>query len=92
MDFPALRLRRLRATEALRALVQETRLAPAQLIQPFFIYPGKGMAKPIRSMPGQFQLSVDQALNEIDAAAKAGVRWIMLFGIPARKDPLGSEA
>lgn len=92
MEFPALRLRRLRRTDALRALVQETHLAAAQLIQPFFICPGKGVVKPIRSMPGQFQLSVDQAMNEIDVAAKAGVRWIMLFGIPARKDAVGSEA
>ncbi len=92
MEFPALRLRRLRRSEALRSLVQETHLAAAQLIQPFFICPGKGVVKPIRSMPGQFQLSVDQAVNEIDAAAKAGVRWIMLFGIPARKDAVGSEA
>ncbi len=92
MDFPALRLRRVRRSEALRALVQETRLAPAQLIQPFFICPGKGVVKPIRSMPGQFQLSVDQALNEISMAVKAGVRWAILFGIPAHKDAVGSEA
>lgn len=92
MEFPNLRLRRLRQSDAFRSLVQETRLVPAQLIQPFFVCPGEGVARPIAAMPGQAQLSPDRVVEEARRAFERGVRWTILFGIPASKDPLGREA
>ena len=92
MEFPDLRLRRLRRTGALRALVQETRLTPAQLIQPLFVCPGEKVSHPIASMPGQAQMSCDRAVSEARACFDAGIRWFILFGIPEHKDPEGSGA
>ncbi|TPW18203.1 MAG: porphobilinogen synthase, partial [Elusimicrobia bacterium] len=85
-------MRRLRATPALRALVRETRLSPADFILPLFIRPGKGERRPIGSMPGHFQYSVDEAVKAAKEAAKAGVPGVILFGIPERKDPLARGA
>ncbi len=92
MPFPQERPRRLRRTEALRGLVRETTLAPDDLILPLFATPGEKLRKPVVSMPGVFQLSVDEIVAEAQAAYEAGVRSVILFGIPTRKDPTGSSA
>jgi porphobilinogen synthase len=92
MEFPATRLRRLRATPALRSLVRETRLEPGALIYPLFICEGEGVRRPISSMPGVFNLSIDEALKEVEAAASLGLGGLLLFGIPNEKDELGSGA
>src|SRR5512146_997786 len=84
------RPRRLRATSALRAMVRETELNAADFIYPLFVRHGTGRSE-IRSMPGIFQLSVDEAVREAEAARNAGVSAIILFGIPAEKDPVGLE-
>jgi porphobilinogen synthase len=92
MAFPIDRPRRLRKTEALRALVRETQLDPADLILPLFAVPGRGVKKPISSMPGVSQLSVDAVVEEARAAFKLGVRGVILFGIPDVKDEEGTSA
>src|SRR5580765_2556758 len=86
MNFPAVRMRRLRRTEALRRLVRETRLAPSELIYPLFLCPGEGVRKAISSMPGVFNLSIDEALKEAAECAKLGLGGLLLFGLPAEKD------
>ncbi len=91
MGFPVQRLRRLRRTEALRSLVRETALSPADLIFPMFVRPGKKIRQEIASMPGQYNLSVDEAVAEAQEAKSLGVPAVLLFGIPAAKDPLGSS-
>ncbi len=91
MPFPATRLRRLRRTPALRALVRETTLLPGELIYPLFIVHGEGVRTPIASMPGVCQLSVDQAVAEGQEVAALGLAGVLLFGIPATKDATGSE-
>jgi len=90
--FPEHRMRRLRRTPQLRKMVRETRLAPEQFIYPIFVCPGTGVKKPIASMPGQFQLSVDQAVEVLGQAQDVGVASTILFGIPSTKDAVGSEA
>ena len=92
MGFPLHRPRRLRATDALRRLVRETRLSVDHLILPLFVVHGKGVRREIGSMPGVFQLSVDQILLEIKEIRDLGIPGVILFGIPARKDETGSEA
>jgi porphobilinogen synthase len=92
MSFPENRPRRLRRTPALRRLVRETTLAPDNFIYPLFVVPGQDVRREISSLPGQFHLSVDQTVKEAEAAWKLGVPAVMLFGIPARKDDVGSEA
>lgn len=91
-EFPALRLRRLRRTPALRALVRETRLTPERLLCPLFVRPGHGVREPIPSMPGQSRLSVDELVAEGRALADLGIGGVMLFGLPESKDPLGTGA
>ncbi|MEF3275642.1 MAG: porphobilinogen synthase [Chloroflexus sp.] len=91
LPTPVQRPRRLRISPALRDLVRETRLTPAQLIAPIFVRHGQNLRIPIGSMPGQYQLSPDQAAQEAAALAERGIRAVLLFGIPARKDPCGSE-
>src|SRR6185503_5418202 len=86
------RPRRLRRTEALRAMVRETRLAPEQLVQPFFVCPGEGVRREISSMPGVFNLSVDLAVEAALGAHRAGVGGVILFGLPESKDAEGSGA
>jgi porphobilinogen synthase len=86
MDFPLIRMRRTRRTEALRSLVRETRLAPSQLIYPLFLCPGEGVRKEISSMPGVFNLSVDEAVKEAEEAAQLGLGGLLLFGLPEAKD------
>ena len=92
MAFPIHRMRRLRATEALRSLVRETRLAPSQFILPLFVCTGEGIKRPISSMPGNAQLSVDQLVIECEEAARLGIGGVILFGIPESKDELASGA
>ena len=92
MAFPANRLRRLRRTETLRALVRETRLTPESLVYPLFICPGNGIRKEVRSMPGVFNLSVDEAVNEVRATRALGVLSIILFGLPEKKDEVATGA
>jgi len=89
---PRPRLRRLRALPRLRDLVRETRLHRDDLIQPLFVCPGAGVRMEIGALPGQYRLSVDQAVEECRALADLGVPGVILFGIPERKDPQGSEA
>jgi porphobilinogen synthase len=84
------RPRRLRATSALRAMVRETELNPRDLIYPLFVRHGAGRSQ-IKSMPGVFQLSVAEAVREAAAAASLGVPAVILFGLPAHKDPVGLE-
>ncbi len=92
--FPALRLRRLRGSAGMRALVRETALAADQFVYPLFVVPGTGLRRPIASLPGQFHLSPDAAAAEASAAAGEGVRCFLLFGQPpaGRKDAQGSGA
>ena len=87
----ALRPRRLRRSASLRALVRETVLGPADLIYPLFVRHGQQVQRPIRSMPGQFQWSVDTLLGEVKSAHALGIRAVVLFGIPEIKDACGSE-
>jgi len=92
MAFPANRLRRLRRTETLRTLVRETRLTPESLVYPLFICAGSGIRKEVRSMPGVFNLSVDEAVNEVRATRALGVLSIILFGLPEKKDEVATGA
>jgi len=85
-------MRRTRRTEALRSLVRETRLQPGQLIYPLFICPGEGVRKEISSMPGVFNLSVDEAVKEAEEAAQLGLGGLLLFGLPESKDEQGTGA
>lgn len=89
--FPTARPRRLRRTSALRRMVSETSLSMSDVIYPMFVRPGVGQQIPIRSMPGLHQWSIDRLLGEIDEVAELGVSAVMLFGIPERKDSIGSE-
>jgi porphobilinogen synthase len=91
-SFPEYRPRRLRRTEPLRRLIQETRLAPAQLVLPLFVRSGSKVRHPVGSMPGVFQLSVDEMLRELDEASEEGVGGVILFGLPDSKDATGSSA
>src|SRR5574342_1424261 len=92
MPFPQERPRRMRRTEALRRMVRETTLAPDDLIWPLFAVPGKKVRNPVKSMPGVFQLSVDELAAEAQAGWEAGVRSVILFGVPEKKDAVGSGA
>src|ERR1035437_6607433 len=86
MNFPATRLRRLRRTEAMRSLVRETHLHPGALIYPLFLCPGEGVRKEVSSMPGVFNLSIDEAVKEAAACAALGLGGLLLFGLPEKKD------
>ncbi len=88
---PMLRPRRLRTSATLRSLVRETILTPADFIAPLFVRHGSGIRQPIKSMPGQFQLSIDQAVIEAAELAARGIPAVILFGIPDQKDACGSE-
>jgi len=92
MAFPVNRPRRLRRNETIRRMVRETRLSPDNLIQPYFVCPGRGVSKPISSMPGVAQMSVDNVVAAARDAFAAGVPATILFGLPERKDAVGSEA
>jgi porphobilinogen synthase len=86
------RPRRLRRSEAIRSLVRETRLTADCFLYPLFVCEGESVRRPVASMPGVFQLSVDEAVKEAEAAHADGVRGVLLFGLPAHKDPIGSLA
>ncbi|MDX1449056.1 MAG: porphobilinogen synthase, partial [Acidimicrobiia bacterium] len=91
-EFPISRSRRLRRSAPLRRQVAETRLHPASFVLPLFAVPGRGVEKPIGSMPGHAQLSVDRLVPVVKEAAAAGVGGVILFGIPDSKDDTGSQA
>src|ERR1017187_5860681 len=92
MRFPIYRPRRLRQSPQLRALVRETELSVGDLVAPLFVREGSRLRKPIKSMPGQFQLSVDELVKESERIAKLGVPAVILFGIPDKKDDKASGA
>jgi porphobilinogen synthase len=85
-------MRRLRRTESLRALVRETAVTPGDLIYPLFLCPGEGVRRPVGSMPGVFNLSIDEAVREAEEAARLGLGGLLLFGLPESKDEQGSGA
>jgi porphobilinogen synthase len=86
------RFRRLRRTEALRALVRETRLSPSDFVYPLFVTHGEDVREEISSMPGQYHLSLDQLAREADELRSLGIPAVLLFGLPVEKDEVGSEA
>jgi porphobilinogen synthase len=92
MSFPIDRPRRLRRTETLRRLVQETGLSVDDLVQPLFVVPGENVRKPITTLPGQYHLSVDRAVEEAVRIRNLGVPAVILFGLPQYKNPSGSGA
>src|SRR5258708_15956023 len=92
MGFPDTRLRRLRGTDALRSLIRETRLTPESFVYPLFVCPGEGVRKPIGSMPGVFNLSVDEAVREASQAYAVGIKALILFGLPEAKDEVATGA
>lgn len=91
-NFPAYRPRRLRQSETLRQLVRETWLNPRQLVMPYFVRHGSNARVAISAMPGNFQLSPDELVKEVAKAYEAGIRAVLLFGIPEKKDEIASEA
>src|SRR5262249_10875070 len=92
MQFPEYRARRTRRNEAFRRMVRETRLSVDNFIYPLFVVPGKGVKKEVPSMPGQHNLSVDKAVESAKEAWDLGIPSVLLFGIPEKKDAVGSEA
>src|SRR5580658_7125941 len=92
MNFPATRMRRLRSSEAMRQLVRETHLWPGALVYPLFLCPGEGIRREIGSMPGVFNLSIDEAVKEAEACAALGLGGLLLFGLPADKDEQATGA
>jgi len=92
MKFPQYRPRRLRKDELFRRMMRETHLRPDDLILPLFVRPGKGSKQTISSMPGHFQLSIDLLVKEVKEAKSLGILGVILFGIPEKKDEMGSEA
>ena len=91
-SFPAARLRRLRMTETLRGMVRETHLGPEDFIYPLFVVPGSNVRKEVSSMPGVYQLSVDQIVRECADVHALGIPAVIFFGIPEEKDEVGSGA
>ena len=89
--FPELRMRRLRRTATLRRLVRETRVSVDDLILPLFVVPGSGVRRPVKSMPGVEQTSVDEAVRDAAEAAELGIPAVLLFGVPETKDERGSS-
>jgi porphobilinogen synthase len=92
MEFPVTRLRRLRRTEAMRSLVREVHLRPEAFIYPLFICPGEGVRREISSMPGVYNLSIDETMKEVEEAARLGLGGLLLFGLPSVKDEEASGA
>jgi porphobilinogen synthase len=92
MTFPVTRLRRLRQNDRIRSLVRETRLTPESLVYPLFVCPGEGVRKEVRSMPGVFNLSADEATKEAREARSLGLGGIILFGLPEKKDEVATGA
>ena len=92
MHYPIYRPRRLRETETIRRMVRETRLTLDAFIMPFFVTHGSGVRREVGSMPGNYQLSVDELVREVKETAALGIPGVLLFGLPAVKDAVGSEA
>src|SRR5579871_808483 len=92
MSFPSTRLRRMRQTDSLRSLVRETRLTPTGFIYPLFVCPGEGVRKEISSMPGVFNISVDEAVQGARESRSLGLGGIILFGLPEKKDEVATGA
>src|ERR1700761_6541036 len=92
MSFPVTRLRRMRQSESLRSLVRETHLEPTNFIYPLFVCPGEGVRKEISSMPGVFNISVDEAVKEAHEAKQLGIGGIILFGLPEKKNEAATGA
>jgi len=92
MYYPMFRPRRLRETETVRRMVRETRLTVDDFVMPFFVVHGRQVRREISSMPGNFQLSVDELVKEVKETAALGIPGVILFGLPATKDAVGSEA
>ncbi len=92
MAFPIQRLRRLRANESIRNLVRETRLDPAEFILPLFVCPGQGIRREIGSMPGNYQMSIDELTRECGEVQSLGIGGVILFGLPETKDETASGA
>jgi porphobilinogen synthase len=92
MQFPEYRPRRLRRSESLRRLIRETHLGVDDFIDPIFVIPGRGQKKPVASLPGVSQVSVDEAVAVAQEAQELGIPAVILFGVPDKKDAVGSEA
>src|ERR1044072_9155493 len=92
MPFPTHRPRRLRSSESIRALVRETRLHPGKFILPLFVCPGEGVRREISSMPGNYQMSIDETVKECAEIEALGIGGIILFGLPETKDEMASGA
>jgi len=92
MYFPEYRPRRMRKNENFRRMIRETKLSVDDFMYPLFVVSGKGIKKPIASMPGNFQMSIDQLVKEVKTAKEAGIPAVLLFGIPDRKDEVASGA
>lgn len=90
--FPQVRMRRMRESPILRHLAQETRISISDFIYPIFVTHGRGVRNPIDPMPGMYQLSLDNLIPEIDEVVSLGIGAVLLFGLPANKDPEGTEA
>ena len=90
-SFPDLRLRRLRGSGPMRDLARETRLSPREFVYPMFVTHGHGVREAIEPMPGCYQMSLDVMSEEVDEVASLGIPAVLLFGLPAEKDPMGSE-
>ena len=91
VSYPDLRLRRVREHEPLRRMVRETTLSPSNFIYPMFVTHGQGLRLPIEPMPGCFHFSIDQLVLDVAEAAALGIPGVLLFGLPAEKDPMGTE-
>ena len=91
ISFPDLRLRRLRGSEPMRNMARETRLSPKEFVYPMFVTHGHGVREAIEPMPGCYQMSLDVMSEEVDEVASLGIPAVLLFGLPAEKDPLGTE-
>jgi porphobilinogen synthase len=92
MSFPENRPRRLRRSPAIRRMTRETTISPDNFMYPLFVVPGKGVRKEISSLPDQFYFSVDELAREVESVAKLGIPSVLLFGLPERKDEVGSES
>jgi porphobilinogen synthase len=92
MAFPSTRMRRLRRTSLMRSMVRETRLSPENFVYPLFVCPGEGVRKEVRSMPGVYNLSVDETLKEAQEARSLGIPALILFGLPEKKDEVATGA
>ncbi len=92
VSFPEMRLRRVRELEPVRSLIRETRLSASSFIYPLFVTHGQGVRQPIEPMPGCYHLSLDLLAEEVGQVAELGIPGVLLFGLPAEKDPLGTGA